>query len=80
MTVRGEYIAIEPPHLLEFTWLPSWEDFHPTTIRCELLPTETGTRLTLTHTGFGDCASMCEGHAEGWTRVMGWLAAHMRHS
>src|SRR6266540_578764 len=43
-TVKGEYLAVDPPRLLEYTWLPSWEDFAPTTVRCELEATSTGTR------------------------------------
>ena len=35
---------------------------------------EGGTRLTMRHDGFGDRVESCAGHAEGWERVLGWLA------
>ena len=34
--VRGEYLAIEPPRLLEYTWEPAWEQYRQTIIRCTL--------------------------------------------
>jgi uncharacterized protein YndB with AHSA1/START domain len=72
-SVRGEYLAIEAPRLLEYTWCPSWEGFQSSTIRCELEPTATGTRLTIDHGGFQQRPTSASGHAEGWQRVLGWL-------
>ncbi len=71
--VRGEYLAIEPPRLLEYTWEPSWEQYRQTIIRCTLEAIPGGTRVSVVHRGFtaGESAT---GHAEGWTRVLGWLA------
>jgi uncharacterized protein YndB with AHSA1/START domain len=73
MSVRGEYLVVEPPRLLVCTWLPSWENFAPTTIRYELEATAKGTRLSVTHTGFASRAA-CESHAQGWTQVLAWLS------
>ena len=70
--VRGEYLAIEPPRLLVFTWEPSWEDFARTTVRYDLSPMAAGTRLVVTHSGFA-AAKAAEGHEKGWGRVLGWL-------
>lgn len=71
--VRGEYLAIEPPRLLEYTWEPSWEEYRQTIIRCTLEAIPGGTRVSVVHRGItaGESAT---GHAEGWTRVLGWLA------
>ncbi|MGZ6163882.1 MAG: SRPBCC family protein [Myxococcaceae bacterium] len=71
--VRGEYLAIEPPRLLEYTWEPAWEQYRQTIIRCTLEAIPGGTRVSVVHRGFtaGESAT---GHAEGWTRVLGWLA------
>jgi uncharacterized protein YndB with AHSA1/START domain len=73
-TVGGEYIEIDPPRLLVYTWVPSWDGFVETTVRCELDPIATGTRLRITHTGFTDRATVAEGTSKGWTLVLGWLA------
>jgi len=76
-SVRGRYITVDPPRLLEYTWQPSWEEFAETRIRLELSATDNGTRLTLTHSGFGKRADSCKDHATGWTSVLGWLTAHV---
>ena len=49
--VRGEYLAIEPPRLLEYTWEPSWEQYRQTIIRCTLEPIPGGTRVSASSTG-----------------------------
>jgi uncharacterized protein YndB with AHSA1/START domain len=76
-TVGGEYLVVDPPRLLEYTWEPSWEDFYRTTIRVELAPNgRGGTRVTVTHSGFTDRAPSAEGHGQGWIRVLEWLRGH----
>lgn len=75
--VRGEYITIDPPRLLEYTWSPSWDGFKVTKVRCEIEPTPTGSRLTLIHSGFGDQGKMASDHAEGWVRVLGWFVSYI---
>jgi uncharacterized protein YndB with AHSA1/START domain len=72
--VRGEYITVDPPRVLEYTWSPSWDGFAVTTVRCEIEPTPTGSRLTLTHSGFRDRKEMITSHGEGWVRVLGWMS------
>jgi uncharacterized protein YndB with AHSA1/START domain len=71
-TVHGEYRAVEPPRLLEYTWQPSWEPPPATLVRIEIQPTPGGAKVLLTHSGFTSETS-CRGHADGWTRVLGWL-------
>jgi uncharacterized protein YndB with AHSA1/START domain len=71
--VEGEYVTIDPPHLLVHTWKPAWEEGAPTTITYRLEATSIGTRLTLRHEGFIGRAESCNGHASGWERVLGWL-------
>jgi uncharacterized protein YndB with AHSA1/START domain len=70
--VRGEYLTVEPPRLLVFTWEPSWEKYARTTIRYDLTPVASGTRLVVTHSGF-TTATAAQGHEKGWGRVLGWL-------
>jgi len=77
MTVDGEYLEVDPPRLLVFTWRPSWDDYAVTTVRYDLEPTATGTRLRVTHTGFADRDMAAAGTGEGWKRVLQWLAEHI---
>jgi len=49
----------------------------PTTVSYLLEPIDGGTRVTVRHSGFTGRPESCDGHAEGWQRVLGWLAAHL---
>lgn len=75
-TVSGEYLVVEPPHRVTFTWKPEWDGGHVSTVTYRLEPTPEGTRLVLRHDGLTDRPDSCRGHTQGWERVLGWLAAH----
>jgi uncharacterized protein YndB with AHSA1/START domain len=74
--VRGEVLAVEPPRLLEYTWEPSWEQFQQSVVRYTLQAVPGGTRLDLLHRNLPSEDSL-RGHADGWTRVLGWLVAQL---
>jgi uncharacterized protein YndB with AHSA1/START domain len=74
-TVVGEYLELDPPRRLAYTWLPSWDNVVATTVRIELDESAGRTRVRVVHTGFEGRAQSCQGHAAGWIRVLGWLAA-----
>jgi len=74
--VEGEFILVEPPHRLSMSWKPGWDGGNVTTVTFLLEPTEQGTRLTLRHEGFVERATSCRDHADGWQRVLGWLAGY----
>ncbi len=74
--VEGEVLEVDPPRRLVQTWKPSWEPGPATTITYTLDAIDGGTRVTLRHTGFTNPQS-CDGHANGWPRVLGWLSAHL---
>ena len=76
-SVEGEYVELDPPRLLVFTWQASFDSMNTTTVRYDLAPAGSGTRLTLTHSGFGDRTESAQNHTNGWPRIMGWLAAHV---
>jgi uncharacterized protein YndB with AHSA1/START domain len=86
--VSGEYLEIDPPRLLVYTWLASWTDTMKTTVRWELLPQEvhglhargtrkvgTGTLVKVRHDGFAAAPQAVAGHTQGWIRVLGWMQA-----
>jgi uncharacterized protein YndB with AHSA1/START domain len=75
-TVGGEFLEVEPPARLVMTWRADWDGGHVTTITYRLEPLPGGTRLVLRHTGFASRTESCQGHANGWERVLGWLAGY----
>ena len=65
---RGQYLAIEPPSLLSFTWISNATDHKPTVVTIEFHERGTGTELVLTHRRLAPKA--VEAHREGWTDVL----------
>jgi uncharacterized protein YndB with AHSA1/START domain len=70
--VEGEVLEVDPPRRLVQTWRQSWDDAPASKVIYTVEPIETGTRVTVKHSGFTS-ASSCESHAAGWERVLGWL-------
>jgi len=69
----GEYLAIEPPSFLSFTWRSAATDHRPTVVTIELLPKGTGTELVLTHRRLP--ATKLDAHRKGWTEILRVLEA-----
>lgn len=71
-TARGEFVEVEPPSRIVFTW--GWEhDDSPvppgaSTVEVELEPVEGGTRVLLRHHKLGD-ASAAQ-HTVGWVHYL----------
>lgn len=73
--VRGEYRAVARPRLLEFTWLPDWqEDEPPTVVRFDLEEKDGATTVRLTHSGFASERSR-ESY-QGWPWLLALLKTH----
>jgi uncharacterized protein YndB with AHSA1/START domain len=72
---RGEYLRLERPHLLEFTWHPDGDERWKSIVSVTLRELGAGrTELTLRHRRFPS-ADMADGHREGWSRGLDSLAA-----
>ncbi|GAB3257903.1 SRPBCC family protein [Nocardioides dilutus] len=73
---RGEFVELDPPHRLVFTW--GWQD-HPvvppgsTTVEVTLEATDEGTLVRLTHRGLPDPESVAH-HRQGWENYLPRLA------
>jgi len=64
----GEYLAIEPPSLLSFTWISQPTEHRATIVTIEFEERGGATELVLTHRGLP--AKAVEGHRKGWTDVV----------
>jgi uncharacterized protein YndB with AHSA1/START domain len=76
LRVGGEYLEIDPPRKLIQTWVYDWGDRHVTKLTYRLQPTSEGTKVTTRHEGFKDQPESCSSHADGWERVLDWLAQY----
>ena len=76
-SVEGEFLEIEPPRKVVQSWKPDWDGGSTTTVTYLLDPIAGGTRVTVRHTGFGDRRDSCQGHGQGWERVLGWLQEYV---
>jgi len=65
---RGEYLAIDPPSLLSFTWISDATDLIPTVVTIELFERGAETELVLTHRRLP--AASVESHRAGWTDIV----------
>ena len=77
---RGEFVEVDPPRRLVYTW--GWEaggagpELVPpgsTTVEIDLTPTRAGTTLRLVHRGLPG-PGMVESHGEGWDHYLARLA------
>ena len=71
----GEYLRIEPPSLLSFTWISKNTDRWPSEVTIEFHEQGDGTELVLTHRGLPEKA--VNGHRVGWTEILGVLDGWM---
>ncbi len=65
----GEYLVIEKPSLLSFTWISAATDRRPTVVTIQFLERgAASTELILTHRGLP--ATKVDAHRSGWTDVI----------
>lgn len=74
--VHGEYVEIDPPRMLSYTWIASWAPQAGSLVRWELQPTAAGTRLTVIHSGLRDQPQAKASYSGGWPGVLTWLKAY----
>ena len=65
---NGEYLVIEPPARLEFTWISQATELKPTVVSIDFLEREAGTELVLTHRRLP--STQLGSHRAGWTDIM----------
>jgi uncharacterized protein YndB with AHSA1/START domain len=72
----GEFVAVERPHRLAFTWRSPATGDVDTLVTIELAAQGKRTALTLTHERLPDREAMAK-HEGGWTSVLDSLADHL---
>jgi uncharacterized protein YndB with AHSA1/START domain len=74
----GRFLQLEPPRLIELTWLTAaGTRGAETVVRVELIPHNSGTALHLTHSGFADQECQ-QRHEQAWPRVLEHLDEVLR--
>jgi uncharacterized protein YndB with AHSA1/START domain len=71
--VGGEYVEVDPPRLVSYTWVASWSGALKTLVRWELEADSGGTRVRLRHSGFAEAPARAQDHYQGWQRVVVWM-------
>ncbi len=70
--VSGRIVGLEPPRRLSYTW--TWDgDTTESVVEIELVETDEGTRVEITHTGLADDEA-ARNHAAGWGGMLTTLA------
>jgi len=68
----GEYLELDPPRRLVFTWVSPYTGPEPSLVTVELHPHDDGTRLVLTHERLPE--DVVDGHRNGWGSMLERLA------
>ena len=73
--VQGEYVEVDPPRVVSYTWIASWSGPMQTLVRWELEAADGGMLVRLRHSGFGEASAAVRGHYDSWIKVIGWMQA-----
>jgi uncharacterized protein YndB with AHSA1/START domain len=68
----GEYLVIDPPRRLSFTWHSRSTEQQRTVVTIDFLPRGDSTEVVLVHEGFATEA-LRKDHEAGWTEIVAWL-------
>ena len=72
----GEYLEVDAPERLVFTWISDGTEQQPSVVTIELAEADGGTLLTLTHVKLPS-ADAATKHTGGWTAIVDQLAARL---
>jgi uncharacterized protein YndB with AHSA1/START domain len=73
----GEYLVVEPPSKLVFTWISKSTDNQPTIVTVELFARGDQCELVLTHERFAK-ADEVRHHRGGWGQIVDKLAGYLQ--
>lgn len=72
----GEYLVVEPPSKLSFTWISKSTDHLPTIVTVELFAHGDQCELVLTHERFAN-ADAVRHHRGGWGQIVDRLVGYL---
>ena len=75
--VSGEYVEIDPPRLLSYTWEASFAKAPPSLVRWELTPSAGGTRVKMTHSKLAQYPEARISYSNGWPTVFRWMQEYL---
>jgi uncharacterized protein YndB with AHSA1/START domain len=75
---EGEYLRIDRPKLLEFTWISEGTDHLTSVVRVEFQPVGKKTQVTIKHVGLPE-AKVAD-HTQGWAELLEWLDNQLKAS
>jgi uncharacterized protein YndB with AHSA1/START domain len=70
----GEFLKVDPPRLLAYTWVASWTGDVQTTVQWELEPVGKGTLVRIRHSGLAARPDLAQSY-RGWSNILGWIQA-----
>jgi len=65
----GEYLVVDPPARLSFTWMSDATDHKPSIVTVELFEAGNETDLVLTHRRLPNAKAVAD-HTRGWTEIV----------
>jgi len=74
--VHGEFLEIDSPRRLKYTWISRWMP-KPTTVLWELEEKDNGTLVKIMHSGFAGDDGQAKAHSDGWNLVLSWLEGYL---
>ena len=74
--VSGEFLELDPPRVLSYSWVASWTGTAKTTVRWELIPTQNGTLVRLRHSGLAAHPEIARAY-QGWPGMLQWLQSYL---
>jgi len=80
--LSGEILELDPPRVLACSWSEHSQSkqLEGTVVRYVLTATSSGTRLRLTHSGFGDAVKARDEYRSGWPGVCARLRRYLAPS
>lgn len=73
---EGEFLTVDPPNRMAFTWISSRTDEQETVVTISLRPVAGGTELRLRHEALPDPAAALD-HERGWDQILRRLEDHV---
>ena len=79
---HGEIVEYDPPRALAYTWIGNWHDdaSRQTVVRWELTPSDSGTRVKVTHSGLAQLPIARKDYSGGWPGVVEMLKKYVEQS